>query len=500
MKVSNPQQRDQQIASLVRREFLKGAGWLAGAVVLAANGSILTACSATPEHIDEFGGNSVWKDQAGYEDARRSAVWVQNMPPRYPALIVYPKNEADVCAAVKFAAKHALKVAPKSGGHSWAATYLQQDTMLLDLGSWQQITVDAADKTAWVQPSAKSGAATAALKPHGLAFPTGHNADVSLGGFLLCGGFGRNCRNWDVGCRSILELECVTADGKLIRANETENADYYWAARGAGPGFFGVVTKLKLRVFDLPKVIRQRIYVYDMADFDAVMRWSMQVMPKLPSYIEPMVFRRRFNETTGGWGDDNLLIVAVAMTDTAELAEAGFAPLETCPARSRAKNVIVNNNASLEQFFERNEGSDPKGLRYSVDGMWSDADPDKLVPALRQMYENLPTPRSFIYYAMWGPNKPDWPDMAMSIQAPVYIAAHALWDNAADDARMHEWASGSMRKLEAFSRGSKLNDDATVRRPSKYFSDAATAKLKALTAKHDPQGVFRSFLKVGDAT
>lgn len=488
-----------EIASLVRREFLKGVGWLAGAVVVAANGSILTACTSTPQRIEDFAGNTIWQDQEGYEAARRAAVWVENMPKRYPSLIVYPKNDADVCAAVKFAAKHGLKVAPKSGGHSWAATYLQQGTMLLDLGSWQQMTVDANNKTAWVQPSVKSGAATAALKPYGLAFPTGHNADVSLGGFLLCGGYGRNGRQWDVGCRNILEIECVNAKGELIRANETENAEFYWAARGAGPGFFGVVTKLKLRVFDLPKVIHQRVYVYDMADFDSVMRWSMTVMPQLPSYVETMVFRRRFNETTGGWGDDNLLVVAVSMADTVELVEAGFAPLETCPARARAKNVIVNNNATLEQFFARNEGADPKGIRYSVDGMWSDADPAQLVPALRAMYETLPSPRSFVYYGMWGPAKPDWPDMAMSIQASVYIAAHALWDNAADDARMHEWTSGNMRKLEKFSVGSKLNDDATVRRPSKYFSDAALAKLKALTAKHDPNGVFRSFLKVGDA-
>ncbi|MGC3981495.1 MAG: FAD-binding oxidoreductase [Steroidobacteraceae bacterium] len=495
------EQHDDAIASLVRREFLKGAGWLAGAVVLAANGSILTACSSgVPETIDGFTGNSVWKDKEGYENARRTAVWVENMPARYPKLIVYPKNEADVCAAVKFAAKYKLKVAPKSGGHSWSATYLQQDTMLLDLGSWQAITVDATDKTAWVQPAVKSGVAVAALKPHGLTFPTGHNADVSLGGFLMCGGYGRNGRQWDVGCRNILEIECVNAKGELIRANETENADFYWAARGAGPGFFGVVTKLKLRVFDMPKVIHQRVYIYDMADFDSVMRWSMTVMPQLPSHVETMVFRRRFDEATSGWSnDDNLLVVAVSMADTVEQVEASLAPLETCPARSRAKNVIINPNATLEAFFARNESSDPKGVRFSVDGMWSDADPEKLVPALREMYTTLPSPRSFVYYAMWGPVKPDWPDMAMTIQAPVYIAAHALWDNAADDAKMHEWTSGSMRKLEPFSVGSKLNDDATVRRPSKYFSDAATAKLKALTTKHDPDGVFRSFLKVGDA-
>lgn len=488
------------LASAARREFLKGATWLSGAIVVGASGKVLTAFAANVAHeqIANFGGAAIWKDQSEYAAARRNAVWVENIPKRYPALIVFPKNETDVCAAVKFAAKHKLKVAPRSGGHSWAATHLQSGSMLLDLSSWNQLTVDPAAKTAWVQPAVKSGAVTAALKPHQLAFPTGHNADVTLGGFLLCGGYGRNGRHWDVGCKNILEIECVTAKGELIRANVDENPDYYWAARGGGPGFFGAVTRMKLQVFDLPKVIRQRVYVYDMADFDAIMRWSMEVMPQLPDYVEPMVFRRRLDEKTGGWGEDTLLIVAVSMADTVEKVAAGFAPLETCPVRDRVKNTYFNDNASLEQFFARNEASDPKGMRFSVDGMWSNADPTQLVPALREMYTTLPTPRSFIYYAMWGPTKSDWPDMAMTVQGNVYIAAHALWDNAANDAKMHEWTSGSMRKLERFSVGSKLNDDATVRRPSRYFSDAASAKLKALTAKHDPDGVFRSFLKVGE--
>ncbi|HTP38700.1 MAG TPA: FAD-binding oxidoreductase [Steroidobacteraceae bacterium] len=488
----------QQLANLARRELLAGGAWLAGAVLLGASGEVLAKLVPSDGRLSGFGGDTVWRDQDGYEAARRNAVWVQNLPARYPALIAYPKSTADVCAAVRFAARHGIKVAPRSGGHSWAATHLQSGSLLLDLSAWNDIVVDAEQKTAWVQPAARSGAVTAALQPHQLAFPTGHNADVTLGGFLLCGGYGRNGRQWDVGCRNILEIECVNARGELIRANEHENPDFYWAARGGGAGFFGVLTRLKLRVFDLPSVIRQRVYVYDMADFDAIMRWSMQVMPQLPDFVETMVFRRRLDEKTGGWGEDNLLVVAVSMADSVAEVERGFAPLETCPARSRAKDTFFNDHASLEQFFARNEGSDPKGWRFSVDGMWSDADPAELVPALRQLYETLPSPRSFVYYGMWGPTKKGWPDMAMSLQANVYIAAHAIWDSEADDAKMHAWTSGSMRELERFSVGSKLNDDATVRRPSKYFSDAAAAKLRRLTARHDPHGVFRSFLKVGE--
>ncbi|MER6546723.1 hypothetical protein [Streptomyces sp. NPDC001250] len=42
-------------------------------------------------------------------------------------------------------------------------------------------------------------------------------------------------------------MDVVTAAGELVRCSETENADLFWAARGSGPGFFGVVTEFRLR-------------------------------------------------------------------------------------------------------------------------------------------------------------------------------------------------------------------------------------------------------------
>lgn len=492
----------EEIASLVRREFLKGAVWLSGALVLGAGGAVLTACTekskqAGVEKIDGVSGPSFWKDQEGYEAARQAAVWVGNKPKRYPAVIVFPKNENDVIAAVKFAAAHKLKVGPRSGGHSWAAPHVQNDSMLLDLSTWNDFKIDAASKTAWVQPAVKSGAMVLAAAELKLCFPGGHNPDVALGGFLICGGFGRNSRQWGIGCENILEIECVDAKGELIRANENENPDFYWAARGAGPGFFGVVTRLKLKLHDLPIVIRQRIYVYDMADFDAVMRWSFEVQPKLPDYIEPMMYRRRLDEKTGDWGPDTFFVIAVGMGDSIEKVAAGLAPLETCPVRKRAVAVYSNDNATLEQLYARSTGADPVGWRFAVDGIWSNADPEQLIPLVRELFATVPTPRTYIYYSMWGPVK-ELPDMAMSMQARIYVAAHTRWQNPDDDDKMFAWTTQQMRGFEPYSVGSKLNDDAMVHRQAPYFTEAAAKRLSQLQAKYDPNGVFLSFLKLGD--
>ena len=72
------------------------------------------------------------------------------------------------------------------------------------------------------------------------------------------------------GAESLEAIELVTAGGELIKASETENADYFWAARGAGPGFFGIVTKYYLKLYALPRAIHGSVYHYTLDDAPAI--------------------------------------------------------------------------------------------------------------------------------------------------------------------------------------------------------------------------------------
>lgn len=140
----------------------------------------------------------VWRDTADnavYEEARVGRVFNHRRPSRFPHAVVKARCEQDIVNAVKLAAERKCRVAVRSGGHSWAAWSVRDGSILIDLGNYKKVEVDAKNQVAKATPSMTGRELNSVLiKEHGLMFPGGHCPDVGLGGFLLQGGMGWNCR------------------------------------------------------------------------------------------------------------------------------------------------------------------------------------------------------------------------------------------------------------------------------------------------------------------
>jgi FAD/FMN-containing dehydrogenase len=140
----------------------------------------------------------IWRDSAHpavYEDARVGRVFNHRRPKRYPLAVVKATCVEDIIAAVNLAKEKNCRVAVRSGGHSWAAWSVRDESILIDLGNLKQWTVDAENRVAQVTPSVTGRELNGMLvEEYGLMFPGGHCPDVGLGGFLLQGGMGWNCR------------------------------------------------------------------------------------------------------------------------------------------------------------------------------------------------------------------------------------------------------------------------------------------------------------------
>jgi FAD/FMN-containing dehydrogenase len=93
-------------------------------------------------------------------------------------------------------------------------------------------------------------------RARGWVTTVGHVGSTGAGGLILQGGHGFLERKLGLSVDLLVEVDIVLASGELVTASETSHSheDLFWAVRGGG-GNFGIVTRFKLRAFELPKVI-----------------------------------------------------------------------------------------------------------------------------------------------------------------------------------------------------------------------------------------------------
>ena len=111
----------------------------------------------------------------------------------------------------------------------------------------REVTVDLDAKLAHVGPGCLLKDVDQASQEHGLATVLGFISEVGIAGLTLGGGLGYLTRRFGWTVDNLLEVEIVTADGQVRRASRDENADLFWAIRGAGANL-GVVTRFTFRL------------------------------------------------------------------------------------------------------------------------------------------------------------------------------------------------------------------------------------------------------------
>ncbi len=180
---------------------------------------------------------------SGYEAARLP--YNRRFDGVRPLAVVRPRNAADVRAVVRWAERTGVRIAARSGGHSYAG-YSTTRGVVVDLSDLDGIHVGR-DGQATVGAGARLIDVYAALARRGRGIPAGSCPTVGIAGLALGGGFGLASRAWGLTADNLTALELVTASGRLLRCDRHRHADLFWACRGGGGGNFGIATRFRFR-------------------------------------------------------------------------------------------------------------------------------------------------------------------------------------------------------------------------------------------------------------
>ena len=219
-------------------------------------------------------GQLIRPTDASFDEARK--VW-NGMIDRRPGLIVRPAGVDDVIAAVNFAQDEALAISVRGGGHHAAGGAVNDGGLVIDLSELRNVTYDPASQTARAQGGALLKDLDGATLPHGRAVPTGVFGETGIAGLTLGGGYGWQSRLRGLTCDNLIGAEVVTADGKLLRAGESENPELLWALRGGGQNL-GVVTSFEYQTHPMPPEVFLTFAAYPLTE-------AKQVLTKLQAFV-----------------------------------------------------------------------------------------------------------------------------------------------------------------------------------------------------------------------
>jgi FAD/FMN-containing dehydrogenase len=189
-------------------------------------------------------GEVIYPSDEGYDEARSV---FNAMIDKRPALIARPTTAAGVVEAVNLARRKELPLAVRCGGHSVSGMGTCDGGVLVNLSLMKGVEVDTEARTARVNAGVLAGELDRDTQVFGLATPSGRVTTTGVGGFTLGGGYGWLSPKHGLACDNLVSVEVATADGRLVTASESENADLFWGVRG-GSSNFGVVTSYEFRL------------------------------------------------------------------------------------------------------------------------------------------------------------------------------------------------------------------------------------------------------------
>ena len=414
-----------------------------------------------------------------YGKLRRVSNRAVNM---HPAIIVRCANAEDVRLAVEFARDKGLLTAVRSGGHSFAGHGVCDDGLVTDLSLMKRAWIDPVHQKIRIEPGIVAGELDCLTQSFRMAVPLGSCPTVGVAGYSLGGGESSLTPKFGYGCDSITDLEVVTADAKVLRANASENTDLFWAMRGAGANF-GVATSIEFQLHPIETVLSGSLR-YPIKQARKVLHFLDSFAPTIPAelFLIAAVLPHP--------GERMLDIKVVWMGDK-EKGERSLRPLRKY---LRPFEDTIQPKAYLD---EQRGGFDVPEGEYSSHrraGHFKRLT-DDLVETIIEHASNAPHEASGITMMYWhGPWCAKPHDNAFGFRRTGFeYWIHSYWRKTAEREESWDWVEEFYRAMEPLSTGAVYVNDLEnegVARVRAAYGDKYD-RLSLIKRKFDPDNFFR---------
>ena len=450
-----------------------------------------TLTSKTREEIKALiKGSILVPDDPGYEEARQ--VW-NAMIDRRPAMIVQCADDDDVPSAITFARQNKLEISIRGAGHNIAGNALCNGGLTIDFSKMKNARVDAEKRRAYVEPGATLADLDEATQRYGLATPVGINSTTGIAGLTLGGGFGWLTRKYGMTVDHLVSVDLVTAEGRKIRASETDNPDLFWALRGGG-GNFGVVTRFEFQLFPMGPEIFAGLMVFPFSQAKQILNKYRQFVKSAPEDLNVWVVLRKapplpfLPENVHG---KEVVVLPIFYTGAAAEAEKLIAPL-------RAFGEPYGEHLGLQPYVAWQKAFDPL-LTAGARNYWKSHNFTEIageaVDLIVEFAGKLPSPQCEIFIGLiaGAPNRIAPEAMAYGHRdAKFVLNVHARWDEVEDDQKGIAWARGFFEASKPYASAGAYVNFMTAEESDRVIAayGANYERLAQIKKRYDPDNIF----------
>ncbi|KAI8246327.1 putative beta-glucosidase I [Colletotrichum sp. SAR 10_96] len=181
----------------------------------------------------------------------------------FPWYVINASTPEHIQEGVKFAKETGIRLMVKNTGHDFSGKSGGGQSLSIwthYLKDVEYITEMVDEVEGYSGPAFKCGTGVQAFEiyriahEHGKVVVGGEGQTVGvMGGYIQGGGHSPLSSIYGTGADQALAFEVVTADGRFITADHTQNSDLFWALRGGGGSTFGIATSVTVKAFpDVP--------------------------------------------------------------------------------------------------------------------------------------------------------------------------------------------------------------------------------------------------------